>query len=181
MPEKSSPVESVDRALRVLELLSESGSGLTLEELAGVARIPKSSLHRILAALRHRGFAAQQEESGRYFLGTEMLRAAFGFHDRLDLRALVHPLMVRLRDELNETVHMAVLDGGDVVYVDKVESSHPIKMTSVVGGRNPAHCTAVGKALLAWTYPTEESAREWVRRVRALPPRTKHTVTSGTA
>jgi IclR family acetate operon transcriptional repressor len=172
------PVESVDRALRVIELLGQSGAGLTLEQLAGTSGIPKSSLHRTLAALKFRGFASQQEENGLYFLGAQLLSAAFGFYERLDVRAMVHPMLVRLRDEFNETVHMAVLDGGSVVYLDKVDCSHPVKMTSVIGGRNPAHGTAVGKALIAWRHPTDEAVRLWYRQHRPLQARTRKTITS---
>ncbi|WP_214318326.1 IclR family transcriptional regulator [Nonomuraea sediminis] len=175
---KSSPVESVDRALRILKLLAGNGQGVTLEELATSSGIPRSSLHRLLSALRHRGFAAQPEPNGPYFLGTEMLAIAFRYSENLDLRALVHPLLLRLRKELQETVHMAVLDGGEVVYVDKVEANHPIRMTSVIGGRNPAHTTGVGKALLAWTYPTDEAIALWARSYQPLQGRTRHSITS---
>ena len=161
-----------------MELLGEGGSGLTLEELSKSSGIPKSSLHRTLGALKHRGFASQNEDSGRYFLGNQMLRIAFGFHDHMDVRALVRPLLVRLRDEFNETVHMGVLDGTHVVYLDKVESSHPLKMTSVIGGRNPAHCTGLGKALLAWAYPSDEAARLWHRASGPFTRRTRNSITS---
>lgn len=178
MTDKQSPVESVDRALRIIELLSDSGRGVTLEDLTARTGIPRSSLHRLLSALRHRGFAAQPEPNGPYFLGTELLAAAFRYHDRLDLRALVHPVLLRLRERLDETVHMAVLDGGEIVYVDKVEAVHPITMSSVIGGRNPAHSTGVGKALLAWTYPTDEAIRLWADAHAPLAARTRHSITS---
>lgn len=178
MSDEASPVESVDRALRMVALLGANPSGLTLDDLARGAGIPKSSVHRILGALRHRGFAAQSDDGGRYFLGTEMLRVAFAFHAGLDIPALTHPLLLRLRDAFNETVHAGVLDGTDVVYLDKVESSHPIIMASVIGGRNPAHCTGIGKALVAWTYPSDEAVRLWVRSHAPLPARTRHTITS---
>ncbi len=131
--------ESVDRALRVIETLGESGSGYTLEELSAATAIPKSTLHRTLAALKARGFAAQPRAGGPYTLGPQLLAVAFGFHERLDVRGLIHPLLVRARDQFGETVHMGMLDGADVVYLDKVESLKPLKMTSVIGGRNPAH------------------------------------------
>ncbi|MFC4052227.1 IclR family transcriptional regulator [Actinomadura syzygii] len=177
MSTKESPVASVDRALRIIQLLSESGRGVTLEDLAVRSGIPRSSLHRLLGALRHRGFASQPEPNGPYFLGSELLAAAFRFYDRIDLRSLVHPVLLRLREELNETTHMAVLDGPEIVYVDKVEAIHPITMTSVIGGRNPAHCTGVGKALLAWTYPTDEAIKLWAstQDLRAV---TRNTITS---
>jgi IclR family acetate operon transcriptional repressor len=173
---RGSVIESVDRALRLLQILGHYGTGATLEELAAETGLPKSSLHRTLAALRQRGFAATQGD-GRYLLGAELLRVAFDFHERLDLRAVLHPLLERLREQLNETVHLGVLDGPDVVYLDKLESSHPIRLTSMVGGRNPAHATAVGKALLAWTYPNDDAFRAWVSRHGALRRRTPNTIT----
>ncbi|MCW2912698.1 MAG: IclR family transcriptional regulator [Actinomycetia bacterium] len=178
MAEKQPPVGSVDRALRIIQLLSESGQGMQLEDLAAKSGLPRSSLHRLLSALKYRGFASQPEPSGPYFLGSELLAAAFRFHDRLDLRALVHPVLLRLRKELNETAHMAILDGAEIVYVDKVEAIHPITMTSVIGGRNPAHATGVGKALLAWTYPTDEAIRLWASAHDPLSARTRHSITS---
>jgi IclR family transcriptional regulator, acetate operon repressor len=173
-----SPVTSIDRALRILTVIGGASRGLTLDELAARLELPKSSLHRILAALKHRRFVAQPEPGGPYFLGTELLATAFRFSDSLDLRALVHPYLARLARALNETTHMAVLDGAEVVYQDKIESSHSIKLSSVIGGRNPAHATGVGKALLAWTYPSDRALGEWAARWESLAPRTAHTITS---
>jgi IclR family transcriptional regulator, KDG regulon repressor len=173
-------VESVDRALRLLQELGRHGSGASLEELSVATALPKSSVHRTLAALRGRGFVMQQDD-GRYLIGSELLRVAFDFHDRVDLRVVLRPVLTRLRDELNETVHLGLLQGGDVVYLDKLESSHPITLTSMVGGRNPAHCTAVGKALLAWSYPDETRLRAWIAQQGALVRRTPHSITSADA
>jgi IclR family transcriptional regulator, acetate operon repressor len=173
-----SPVASVDRALQILTVVSSASRGLSLDELSGHLAIPKSSLHRILAALKYRGFIAQPESGGPYFLGTELLATAFRFYDVLDLRALIHPLLVRLTGELRETTHMAVLDGAEVVYHDKIQASHTITMSSVIGGRNPAHATGVGKALLAWTYPTDEAVRAWASLWAPLKAATPNTITS---
>jgi len=170
-------VESVDRALRLLQELGGHGAGATLEELSSATGLPKSSVHRTLMALRGRGFATQQDD-GRYLIGSELLRVAFDFHERVDLRVVLRPVLTRLRGALNETVHLGLLQGGDVVYLDKLESSHPITLTSTVGGRNPAHCTAVGKALLAWTYPKESQLRAWIARQGSLVARTEHSITS---
>ena len=170
-------VESVDRALRLLQELGGHGSGATLEELSAATGLPKSSVHRTLAALRGRGFAMQQDD-GRYLIGSELVRVAFAFHERVDLRVVLRPVLTSLREELNETVHLGLLQGGDVVYLDKLESSHPITLTSTVGGRNPAHCTAVGKALLAWTYPDETQLRAWIAEQGTLGSRTTHSITS---
>jgi IclR family transcriptional regulator, acetate operon repressor len=174
------PIESVDRALRLLQELGRHGAGATLEELADATGLPKSSVHRTLAALRGREFAVQQDD-GRYLAGSELLRVAFDFYDRVDVRVVLRPLLLRLRDELNETVHLGVLQGADVVYLDKLESRHPIRLTSTVGGRNPAHCTAVGKALLAWAYPNADELRDWIARFRPLARRTPASITQSSA
>jgi IclR family transcriptional regulator, acetate operon repressor len=173
-----SPVTSIDRALRILALIGGASRGLSLDELAAELDIPKSSLHRILAALKFRQFVAQPEPGGVYFLGTELLATAFRFHDMLDVRALIHPLLLRLTAELNETTHMGVLDGAEIVYQDKIEAGHTIKLSSVIGGRNPAHATGVGKALLAWTYPTDEAIKAWAAQWEPLPRPTRRTVKS---
>ncbi|GAA2206907.1 IclR family transcriptional regulator [Nonomuraea monospora] len=178
MAEAQSPVGSVDRALLILQEIGKHSRGVTLDELATRLGLPKSSLHRLLGALKHRGFAAQPEPSGPYFLGTELLATAFRFYETMDLRTLVRPLLLRVSEEFAETVHMATLDGGEVVYVDKVEAVRSITMTSVIGGRNAAHCTGVGKALLAWTYPTDESVKAWAERFGPLSGRTRNTLTS---
>jgi IclR family acetate operon transcriptional repressor len=169
-------VESVDRALRVLDALAEHGAGISLDDLAEAMALPKSSLHRTLTALRERGFAGQRED-GRYTVGSELLRIAFRFHDRMDARVVWRPLLERMRDDCNETVHLGVLDGADVVYVDKLESSHSVTLTSRIGGRNPAHCTGVGKALLAWTYPTDDALFAWIERTGPLQRKTRGSIT----
>ncbi|MGH2631756.1 MAG: IclR family transcriptional regulator [Actinomycetota bacterium] len=168
-------VESVDRALRLLQELAEHGSGVTLSELASSTGLPKSSLHRTLGALQERGFVTQRDD-GHYLLGAESLRLAFEFHDRLDLRVLLRPTLERIRASVNETVHVGVLDGPSVVYVDKLESTRPLSLTSKIGGRNPAHATAVGKALLAWAYPTEVAIAGWIDRNGPLVRRTSRTI-----
>ncbi|MCK2218731.1 IclR family transcriptional regulator [Actinomadura sp. ATCC 31491] len=177
MAEVQSPVGSVDRALVILQEIGRHSRGVTLDELATRLGLPKSSLHRLLGALKHRGFAAQPEPSGPYFLGTELLATAFRFYESMDLRTVVRPLLLRVSEEFAETVHMAALDGAEVVYLDKVEAVRSITMTSVIGGRNAAHCTGVGKALLAWTYPTDEAIKGWAERYGPLSGRTRATIT----
>lgn len=172
------PMQGVDRALRLISLLGTRGAGFTLDELSRASDIPKSSLHRLLAAMRARGYATQPEESSRYFLGPAALESAYTFHDSMDLRALVHPLVQRVRARFNETAHMGVLDGSEVVYLDKVEADHSLRLTSVIGGRNPAHATGVGMAMLARTLLTLADVDQWVERYGPLEPRTIRTATS---
>jgi IclR family transcriptional regulator, acetate operon repressor len=164
----ASPVASVDRALRIMEVVGGSSGGISLDQLAGQLGIPKSSLHRILAALKFRRFVTQPEPGGSYFLGSELLATAFRFYDMLDLPTLIHPLLAQLAAELGETVHLAVLAGSYVVYQDLIYSPRSIRSHEVAGERDLAHATAAGKALLAWTYPTDEMVRSWAVQSQAV-------------
>ena len=172
----ASPVASVDKALRIMEVVGGASGGISLDQLASQLAMPKSSLHRILAALKYRRFVAQPEPGGSYFLGTEMIATAFRFYDMVDLRALIHPLLARLAAELHETVQMAVLDGTAVVYQDLIQAPEAIRQPATIGDRDLAHATAAGKALLAWTYPGEAALRAWAAPWTLLPAATDHTI-----
>src|SRR5690349_17933145 len=96
---------AVDRALRVLSFLGTRPAGASLLEISVSTGIPKPSLHRTLSAMRARGFASQPEPGGPYLLGPAVLEAAFTFHAGLDLRQLLHPLAVQIRDHFRQTCH----------------------------------------------------------------------------
>lgn len=172
---------AVDRALQVLSFLGARPGGASLAEVAAATGIPKPSVHRTLTAMRARGYATQPEPGGPYLLGRAALEAAFTFHAGLDLRRLLRPLADRVRDRFGQTCHVAVLEGAQITYVEKVEAHLGVRLTSVVGGRNPAHATAVGKALLAAELPDDAAVRDWVRRQGPLAPRTASTATTATA
>ena len=172
---------AVDRALQVLSFLGAHPGGASLAEVAAATGVPKPSVHRTLTAMRERGFATQPETGGAYLLGRAALEAAFTFHAGLDLRRLLRPLADRVRDRFGQTCHLAVLDGAQITYVEKVEADLGVRLTSVVGGRNPAHATAVGKALLAAELPDDAAVLEWVQEHGPLAPRTASTATTARA
>lgn len=178
--EQPPAMQGVDRALRTIALLGSRGGGFSLDEMSKSLGIPKSSLHRMLAVFRAHGFATQPEDGGRYYLGPAALEAAFRFHDAMDLRGLIHPLIAAVRERFDETAHMAVLAGPDVVYLDKVEAGHTVRLTSVLGGRNPAHVTGVGKAMLAHVLADDEAVHDWAREHGPLFPRTAHSAVTPT-
>lgn len=135
--------------LSVLHSLGEYPRGVGLEQLARDVGIPKSSLHRALASLCRAGFA-EHDARGSYRLGLELVRLAFAYYEQLDRRQVVEPLLEALATRFGETAHYAELVGGEIVYLAKMTApGRGAQMTSVVGGRNPAYCTALGKALLA--------------------------------
>lgn len=151
-----------DRVLAVLAELARHPDGIGLEEMARAVASPKPTAHRALAALRRAGFAAQNGH-GQYVLGDEFLRMAFAHHEARPDHVRVTPILKALCERYGETVHYAVLEGTSVVYRSKLDPpAGAVRLTSVVGGRNPAHCTGVGKMLLAHTLPDEDAVRAWV-------------------
>jgi DNA-binding IclR family transcriptional regulator len=166
-----------DRVLAVLAELALHPAGVGLDGLARVVGSPKPTVHRALAALRRAGFAAQNGR-GHYVLGDEFLRLAFANHEARPDHLRVQPILERLAHRHGETAHYAVLDGRSVVYRSKVDPpAGAVKLTSTIGGRNPAHSTAVGKLLLSYRLPDDAAVTAWVGP-DALPARTSRTTTT---
>lgn len=162
--------------LLLLKTLAEHGKSATLDELTATVGGSKPTIHRGLAALCRAGFA-RRDERGRYSLGDEFLRLAFRHHEQRPDHLRAQPILAALADRFGETAHYAVLDGRDVVYRGKVDpSGGAVKLTSVIGGRNPVHATAVGKLLLAHQLTTDDDVLAWVG-AGDLPARTEHTLT----
>lgn len=151
----AAPVEdrgtSVDKAIVLLIALSESGGRTRLTDLASAAALPKSTAHRLLALLEARGMVQRTKQE--YALGD----AVFELGNRLDfcqptgLRELALPYLGDLFAGSGQTVTLSILSRSDVLFLDKLSGSSSGKSPAVVGGRLPAHCTAPGKALLAYS------------------------------
>lgn len=165
-----------ERVLRVLMELAREPEGLTLDETTRRMGASKPTVHRALASLTRVGLAKRLER-GRYVLGDEFLRLAFQHQDRREDSARLEPLLEALTTEFGETTHYAVLDGDEVVYRAKRDPLEgAVRLTSTVGGRNPAYRTGVGKVLLAWSLGSTKAATAWARS-HGLPPRTPTTIT----
>lgn len=160
----------VDRVLSLLSLLATYPEGATLDELVQASGAPKSSVHRALATLTRAGFAVAQSR-GVYILGDEFLRLAFAHHDARPEHVRVHPLLLKLAHRFEETAHYAVLAGNDVIYRAKVDPpTGSARLTSIIGGRNPAHSTAVGRVLLSYQLRDRYDVAEWVGGRRLVQP-----------
>lgn len=145
-----SPMNSVDKALLALQQLSTAGrAGLPLSALAQGLGLNKTSLHRTLAALRYRGFVDQDPETGSYVLGAAASALSSAFFADENLPGLLHSAVVALSTEAEELVHLGVLSGAEVLYVDKVEPARSVRVWSAVGRRQPAATTALGRAILS--------------------------------
>ena len=169
-----------DRVLAILAELARHADGIGLEEMARAVSSNKATVHRALASLRRAGFAAQ-DGRGRYVLGDEYLRLAFAHHEMRPDHVRIGPVLRTLAERYGETAHYAVLDGTTVVYRAKVDPpSGAVRLNSTIGGRNPAHSTAVGKLLLAYALPDDAAVAAWVGD-RVLSRCTERTVTSPAA
>lgn len=169
-----------DRVLAVLTLLASYPDGAGLDELAGASGHPKATVHRGLASLERAGLCRKMGR-GRYILGDEFLRLAFTHHEARPEHIRVQPILAALVDRFGETAHFAVLDDAEVVYRAKLDPpTGSVRLTSTVGGRNPTHCTAVGKLLLSYQLTGEHDVQEWLGE-RELVARTPNTITSAAA
>jgi len=145
----SRSVPSVNRALDILELFI-SHPVLSAPQITDLLRLPRTTVHELLATLVERGYLdAVVGAPTNYRLGLRTFQLGSQFADRLDLVREAQEAAQRVAQACDETVHVAVLDGADVVYIAKVDSTLPVRMVSAVGRRLPAHCTAVGKVLLS--------------------------------
>src|SRR4029453_10799382 len=166
-----------DRVIAVLMELADHPHGVTLDELAGTLHSPKPTVHRALATLRRAGLA-DMAGRGVYILGDEYLRLAFRNLDGRPETARIQPLLEQLAAEYGETAHYAVLAGKDIVYRAKMDPPQgAVRLTSVIGGRNPAYRTAVGKVLLSNRLLDLAQVTEWFGSF-PLEQKTPHTLTT---
>lgn len=146
----ASPVEAIDRGLILLEALARAGAGgASLNDLAHATGMNKTTAYRALAALRHRAFASQDPATGTYGLGSAAVALGDTYLGQDNLPELLHPALLALSRDVGELVHLGVLAGTHIVYLDKVEPERAIRVYSTVGRRNPALTTALGRSLLA--------------------------------
>lgn len=172
LPAPGSSVQSVDRALLLLELLARAGGRLPITELAARSGLSLGTVHRLLASLTARGYV-RQDPDRRYALGTALL--PLGDAATRLLSGWAVPLLSQLAEQCGETSNLAVLEDDHVVYVAQAPGRHRMRMFTEVGRRALPHSTAVGKVLLAWQ--DEDQLRRILTRF-GLPPRTPSTVTT---
>ena len=149
MPRKEDSIPATLRAVSVLEAVVAAQQPAALAELTGVVRLPKPTLYRMLGMLQSAGLVVREPGARRYAPGPRL--AALGRNVMLNasLRAERRAILARLVEQIGETCNFTMLDGAQVVYVDRVEAAWPLRMTLTSGSHVPLHCTASGKLLLA--------------------------------
>lgn len=138
------------KGLAVLEAIAEmQGEGRVIDDVAARVGLTRSNTHRTLQTLMHAGYVERDPIDGGFRSTTKMYALGVRQLGQFDLRKIAPSFMVVLAKESGETVHLSVLEGQDVIYVDKIDSVQPIRAYSMIGGRAPAYAVATGKALLA--------------------------------
>jgi DNA-binding IclR family transcriptional regulator len=173
--EPAYPIASVNNALRLL-LLFRSQPRVRLSEASEHLGVAHSTAHRLLAMLAYHGFVRQEQDSRAYVAGPALVEIGLAAVSQLDIRRHARPALERLAGTLGETVHLAVLEGGNVRYLDAVESSRALRVASRAGSVLAASCTASGKALLA-ELPDDELSAMFAGQA-ALPRLTARSITS---
>jgi DNA-binding IclR family transcriptional regulator len=178
-PERSlAGAQVVDRVVDILETFTRLGPELGVSDISRALDLKKATTHRLLASLRRRGIVEQDGRSRRYRLGLKLWELGQLATSQVDWLERIRPLLQQLTDRVGETTHLAVLNDGQVLYVDKVESTRSLRMPSQVGRRLPAHCTGVGKALIA--FMPDDLVWALIAR-RGLPAFTRNTITDPAA
>ncbi len=154
------PVTAVVRAAAILRAFSHERPTLHFSQIVDAVGLPKSTTHRLLLTLIDVGFVEQRQD-GTYALGIGLFEVGSLAYANVSLRAVAQPFVRHLMDETEETVHMGVLDGFEVVSLEQASSPHSLRAEVYVGNRAPLHCTAVGKAILAFSENSTWQHQFW--------------------
>ncbi|MGM7722352.1 IclR family transcriptional regulator [Metabacillus sp. Hm71] len=148
-------IQSVERALTILDLFNEYETELKITDISERIKLHKSTVHSLLKTLQAHHYIEQNPENGKYRLGMKLFERGQFVIQSMDLRPLAKPHLDKLSKETLQTVHLVILDGKEGVYIDKVEGVTSSALYSRIGRRIPIHCSAVGKALVAFKSSAE--------------------------
>lgn len=142
-------VQTLDRALDIIELLAIEREGIGVTEIGNRLGLHKSTVHRLLNALAERGYIEKDQKYSTYKVGLKFIEISSLYLNKLELKTEALPYMRRLAENVGQPVHLAILDGKEAVYIEKVEAVSNIRMYSQIGRRVPVYCSAIGKVLLS--------------------------------
>ncbi|GAA3905790.1 IclR family transcriptional regulator [Streptomyces gulbargensis] len=164
-------VPAVTRAFDILELFLQGDGTLSAPEITRRLHLPRTTTHELVTTLAARNYLMPvPDQPGRYRLGVRTYQLGSRYAEELDLAAEGRQVAQEVAETCGETVHVALLEDMDVIYIAKVDSTHAVRMVSAAGRRLPAHCTAVGKMLLATLPEAELEARLDGRELTAMTP-----------
>jgi PcaR/PcaU/PobR family beta-ketoadipate pathway transcriptional regulator len=151
-------IEALARGLDVLSLFSRERPTLSLTQITDAARLNKTTAFRILSTLEAAGYLQRDSETKKYRPGLKVLKLGFTAISSLEFRQVARPYLEHLSQQVGETVSLSVLDGMEVVYVDRIRNQQIVGVVLGLGSRIPAHCGSMGKAILAY-LPDDDLAR----------------------
>ncbi|CDQ42041.1 MULTISPECIES: IclR family transcriptional regulator [Virgibacillus] len=157
--------QSVNKALKLLDLFREGSHELSLKDIADQARIPKPTAYRLLTVLEQNGFlhkSKESEQEARYRLGLKLLELGNLVSDRLEVRGIALPYMEELAKEINEVIHLVIINQDEATYIEKVESSRALRLYTKVGKSVPLYIGSGPKLLLA--FQTKERQEEIINQ-----------------
>jgi DNA-binding IclR family transcriptional regulator len=166
-------IRSLAKGMRVLELLSNNDA-LTVTRVARLMNVNRASSHRFLSTLKELGYV-DKDDSSRYYLTTKVIELGMRVLDRFEIRKIAHPFLQELAAKFNETINLGYFNAEEVLTIDKIDSTEILRMDAGIGGREPAYCTSLGKAILA--FLPENQLEEYLQRTE-LTPFTPNTVVS---
>jgi IclR family transcriptional regulator, KDG regulon repressor len=170
-------VPAVTRALDILELFLDGDGTLSAPEITRKLGLPRTTVHELVTTLAARSYLVQvPDQPGRYRLGVRPYQLGSRYSEQLDLAAEGQQVARSVAETCDETVHVAILEGADVIYIAKVDSTHAVRMVSAAGRRLPAHSTSVGKMLLASL--SEEALAARIPEDKPLAAMTDNSITS---
>lgn len=167
-------IKVLDKAFKILELFNKKGRELTVTQIHGLLGLNKASTFRILKNLEDAGYLEKDPDTLKYKLGLRVYYLGSLAEPHTTIKKIARPLLEKLNEQCNETIHLAVLHHGQALYLDKIEGNKTIRVITRVGTALPAHCSGVGKVLLA---ALSEKTLDEIVRERGLPRFTNNTIT----
>jgi PcaR/PcaU/PobR family beta-ketoadipate pathway transcriptional regulator len=168
-------IESLSRGFGLLFTLSESSSPLSLTELSHRIQLSKSTVQRLTYTLQSLGYLDRDRETKKFRLGQRAVLLGLSILKHSDLRKVAFPHLEKTSKEINETVNLAILDGTEIVYVERIKTQQILNINLEVGSRLPAYCTSMGKAILA--FLPEDRLRGLLEEME-MKPQASNTITS---
>jgi IclR family KDG regulon transcriptional repressor len=172
---KNFTIGAVDNALKILEVFLEKERELGISEIANLSGLNVSTAHHIVTTLTNRGYLIQKRDRGPYSLGFKFLEFSGAVKSQLQIGEVARPFMKKLNAKVDESTNLAILDTGEAVYIEQIESTQTLRIFTRVGKRVPLHCTGVGKLFLA--NMRDEELEAFLGNQK-LTPSTSNTITT---
>lgn len=149
--------------MKILEQLVEKGE-MSILELTESSGMGKSTVHRILGTFKSIGYVDQNKDNLKYFPTLKIFQLGTKASNRIPLKKIIRPYLQEIFDKCHETVNFGIVDGGDLIYLDKIVTSEPLRVDLEIGNKVSAYCTGIGKAILAFTDGVDVSKIDFVKK-----------------